>query len=194
MKKEAFGMGIIEERMQKTESKMKKSIEVFGDDLKTIRAGRANPAVLDKVTVDYYGTPTQINQMAAVSVPEARLMVIQPWDISTLSAIQKAILASDLGLNPASDGKVLRITFPPLTEERRRDLVKDVSKHAEECKVAVRTVRRDANEKLKAAKKNTEITEDDLKSAEEKIQKLTDKYVKVVDDMVKEKEKEIMEI
>lgn len=187
-------MGIIEERMQKTESKMKKSIEVFGDDLKTIRAGRANPAVLDKVTVDYYGTPTQINQMAAVSVPEARLMVIQPWDISTLSAIQKAILASDLGLNPASDGKVLRITFPPLTEERRRDLVKDVSKHAEECKVAVRTVRRDANEKLKAAKKNAEITEDDLKSAEEKIQKLTDKYVKVVDDMVKEKEKEIMEI
>lgn len=187
-------MGIVEERMQKTESKMKKSIEVFGDDLKTIRAGRANPSVLDKITVDYYGVPTQINQMAAINVPEARMMVIQPWDASTLSTIQKAILASDLGLNPSSDGKVLRIAFPPLTEERRRDLVKDVSKRGEECKVAIRTVRREANEKLKAAKKNSEITEDDEKNAEEKIQKLTDKYVKVVDDMVKEKEKEIMEI
>lgn len=187
-------MGVIEERMQKTEGKMKKSIVAFEENLKTIRAGRANPAVLDKITVDYYGAPTKIDQMAAISIPEARMMVIQPWDISTLSKIQKAIQASELGLNPASDGKVLRITFPPLTEERRRDLVKEVAKHAEECKVAIRTVRRDANDKLKTAKKNSEITEDDLKDAEEKIQKLTDKYIKNVDEVVKDKEKEIMEI
>ena len=122
------------------------------------------------------------------------MMVIQPWDMSTLSSIQKAILASDLGLNPASDGKVLRITFPPLTEERRRDLVKEVSKHSEECKVAIRSVRRDANEKLKALKKDSAITEDEEKDAEEKVQKLTDKYIKVVDDCMKDKEKEIMEI
>jgi len=189
-----MNMSVIEDRMKKTEERMKKAIDVFAEDLKTIRAGRANPSVLDKITVDYYGTPTKIDQMAAVSVPEARMMVIQPWDASTLSKIQKAILASDLGLNPANDGKVLRITFPPLTEERRRDLVKEVAKRAEECKVAVRSVRRDANEKLKAAKKSSEITEDDLKEAEEKIQKLTDKYIKSVDDLMKAKEKEIMEI
>lgn len=187
-------MGVIQERMQKTEDKMQKSIVAYENNLKTIRAGRANAGVLDKITVDYYGVPTKIDQMAAISVPEARMLVIQPWDMTSVSAIQKAILASDLGLNPSSDGKVLRIAFPPLTEERRRDLVKEVAKHAEECKVAVRTVRRDANEKLKAAKKNAEITEDELKEAEEKIQKMTDKYVKTVDDITKEKEKEIMEI
>ena len=187
-------MGIIEERMQKTESKMKKSIEVFGDDLKTIRAGRANPAVLDKVTVDYYGTPTQINQMAAVSVPEARLMVIQPWDISTLSAIQKAILASDLGLNPASDGKVLRITFPPLTEERRRDLVKQCKTFAEEARVAVRHARRDANSAVEKAVKNDNLPEDESKRAEAEIQKMTDKFVAEIDEVLKKKEAEVMEI
>ncbi len=187
-------MGIIEERMSKTEDKMQKSIAAYESDLKTIRAGRANASVLDKITVDYYGVPTKIDQMAAISIPEARMMIIQPWDMSTLSNIQKAIMNSELGLNPASDGKVLRITFPPLTEERRRDLVKEVSKHAEECKVVIRTLRRDANEKLKTAKKNAEITEDELKVGEEKIQKLTDKYIKVVDDRTKEKEKEIMEI
>lgn len=187
-------MSAIQERLTKTEEKMKKSIAALEESFHSIRAGRANPSVLDRITVDYYGVPTKIDQMAAISVPEARLMVIQPWDMSTLSAIQKAILASDLGLNPASDGKVLRITFPPLTEERRRDLVKEVSKYAEECKVSIRSVRRDANEKLKALKKESAITEDEEKDAEEKVQKLTDKYVKAVDDCMKDKEKEIMEI
>ena len=187
-------MSAVQERLTKTEEKMKKSIAALENNFKTIRAGRANPAVLDKITVDYYGTPTRIDQMAAISVPEARLMVIQPWDVSTVSAIQKAILASELGLNPASDGKVLRISFPPLTEERRRDLCKEVAKHAEECKVAVRSLRRDANEKLKALKKESAITEDEEKDGGEKIQKLTDKYCKLADDLGKEKEKEIMEI
>lgn len=187
-------MDAIQERLNKTEEKMQKSIDALDNEFRTIRAGRANPAILDKITVDYYGVPTRIDQMAAINVPEARMMTIQPWDASTVSAIQKAILASELGLNPASDGRVLRITFPPLTEERRRDLCKDVSKHAEECKVAIRTIRRDANEKLKTLKKDSVITEDDLDGAMEKIQKLTDKYVKVVDEHAKEKEKEIMEI
>lgn len=187
-------MGAIQERLQKTEEKMKKSIAALESDFNTIRAGRANAAVLDKITVDYYGVPTRIDQMAAISVPEARLMVIQPWDMSTLSAIQKAIQASELGLNPASDGKVLRLTFPPLTEERRRDLCKDVSKHAEECKVAIRSLRRDANEKLRALKKDSVITEDEQKDGEEKIQKLTDKYIKIIDEHAKAKEAEIMEI
>lgn len=187
-------MGAIQERLEKTEDKMKKSIAVLDNDFNTIRAGRANAAVLDKITVDYYGVPTRIDQMAAISVPEARLLVIQPWDMSTLDSIQKAILASDLGLNPTSDGKVLRLTFPPLTEERRRDLCKDVSKRAEECKVAIRSLRRDANDKLKALKKESAITEDEEKDGEDKIQKLTDRYVKLVDERAKEKEKEIMEI
>lgn len=178
----------------KTEEKMKKSIDVLSNELKAIRAGRANPAILDKIQVDYYGVPTKISQMAAISVPEARMLVIQPWDVSVIKNIEKAILASDLGLNPTNDGKVIRITFPPLTEERRRELVKDVSKIGEEGKVAIRSVRRDANEKLKAMKKDSEITEDDLKSGEEQIQKLTDKYCKEVDELVKLKEKEIMEI
>lgn len=187
-------MDAIQERLAKTEEKMKKSIDALDNDFRTIRAGRATPAILDKITVDYYGVPTKIEQMAAINVPEARMMTIQPWDVSTVSAIQKAILASDLGLNPASDGRILRITFPPLTEERRRELCKEVSKHAEECKVAVRTVRRDANEKLKALEKEKTITEDDLDDATEKVQKLTDKYIKVIDEHTREKEKEIMEI
>ena len=180
-------MDAIQERLAKTEEKMKKSIAALDNEYKSIRAGRATPAILDKLTVEYYGAPTKIDQMAAISVPEARLMVIQPWDPTTLNAIQRAILASDLGLNPANDGKVLRIAFPPLTEERRREISK-------ECKVAIRSLRRDANDKLKTLKKNAEITEDDQKIGEEKIQKLTDKYVKIVDEHAKAKEKEIMEI
>ena len=184
-------MDAIQERLAKTEEKMKKSVAALDNEYKSIRAGRATPAILDKLTVEYYGAPTKIDQMAAISVPEARLMVIQPWDPTTLNAIQKAILASDLGLNPANDGKVLRISFPPLTEERRREISKEVAK---ECKVAIRSLRRDANDKLKALKKSAEITEDDLKVGEEKVQKLTDKYVKIVDEHAKAKEKEIMEI
>lgn len=176
------------------EEKMKKSIGALENNFKTIRAGRANPAVLDKVTVDYYGTPTKIDQMAAVSTPEARMLVIQPWDVSVIGDIEKAILASDLGLNPNNDGKVLRISFPPLTEERRKDLVKEISKLGEDAKVAVRSNRRDANDKLKAAKKDSNITEDELKIGEEKTQKMTDKFCKEVDSIVKDKEAEIMEI
>ena len=187
-------MDAIQERLAKTEEKMKKSVAALDNEYKSIHAGRATPAILDKLTVEYYGAPTKIDQMAAISVPEARLMVIQPWDPTTLNAIQKAILASDLGLNPANDGKVLRISFPPLTEERRREISKEVAKYAEECKVAIRSLRRDANDKLKALKKSAEITEDDLKVGEEKVQKLTDKYVKIVDEHAKAKEKEIMEI
>ena len=184
----------MQETIKKTEEKMQKSIASLEHELKSIRAGRANPAVLEKVTVDYYGVPTKIDQMAAISVPEARLLVIQPWDGSTLSTIEKAINAADLGLNPNNDGKVIRINFPPLNEERRRDLVKDVHKHAEEGKVAVRSIRRDANEKLKGLKKDAAITEDELKVGEEKVQKLTDKYCKNAEEVAKEKEKEIMEI
>ncbi|WMJ23644.1 ribosome recycling factor [Paludicola sp. MB14-C6] len=180
--------------LNKTEEKMKKSIEALNHEFKSIRAGRANAAVLDKIHVDYYGVPTKIDQMAAISVPEARMLVIQPWDVSVINQIEKAIQASELGLNPNNDGKVIRIAFPPLTEERRRTLVKEVSKFGEEGKVAIRSIRRDANEKLKAMKKSSEITEDDLKVGEEQIQKLTDKYCKEVDDLIKIKEKEIMEI
>ena len=185
---------LIQERLKKTEEKMQKSIDSLDYNFKSVRAGRANPAVLDKIDVDYYGVPTKIDQMATVSVPEARLLMIQPWDATMVSAIQKAVLASDLGLNPASDGKVLRIAFPPLTEERRKELCKEVSKLAEECKVAIRGVRRDANEKIKALKKDSSITEDDASEGEELIQKATDKYVKIAEERAKTKEKEIMEI
>lgn len=184
----------MKERIKKTEEKMIKSVEALKHELQSIRAGRANPAVLDKVSVDYYGVPTKIDQMAAVSVPEARLLVIQPWDMSTLGQIEKAIQAADIGLVPNNDGKVIRINFPPLTEERRREIGKEVSKYGEEGKVAIRSVRRDANEKLKAMKKASEITEDDLKDGEDQIQKLTDKYCKSIDSLVEAKQKEIMEI
>ncbi len=177
-----------------SEDKMKKRITTLENDYSSIRAGRANPAVLDKIEVDYYGVPTKIQAMAAVSVAEARVLVIQPWDASTLNDIQKAIIASDLGINPANDGKVIRIAFPQLTEERRKELVKDVHKLAEEAKVSVRNVRRDANDKLKALKKDSTITEDDLKDGEKKIQNLTDKYCKEIDDIAGKKEKEIMSI
>ena len=175
-------------------TKMKKSINVMLEDFGTIRAGRANPAVLDRVKIDYYGSPTPINQVAAVSVAEARILVISPWDKSTLGMIEKAIQASDVGINPQNDGQVLRRIFPQLTEDRRKELVKEIKKMGEECKVAIRSIRRDAMEKCKALKKNNEITEDDLKGAEETIQKITDKNVKEVDEQVAVKEKEILSI
>lgn len=176
------------------ESRMKKSIAVLVSDYAAVRAGRANPAVLDKIRVDYYDTPTPINQLAAVSVSEARVLTIQPWDISVCKMVERAIETSDLGINPQSDGKIIRLTFPALSEERRRDLVKEISKMAEESKVAVRSIRRDAMEKLKAKKKNSELTEDDLKQAEKKTQDLTDKYCKEADKAYEDKKKEIMEI
>ncbi len=174
--------------------KMDKAIVALENDYAAIRAGRANPALLDKVTVDYYGTPTPVPQVGSVSVPEARMLVIQPWDASILGDIEKAILKSDLGLTPNNDGKVLRISFPALTEERRKELVKGVSKRAEEAKVVIRNVRRDALESFKAQKKKGEITEDDLKGAETDIQKLTDQYIKDIDSIASKKDKEIMEI
>lgn len=184
----------MKEQMTITTEKMQKSIKALEHELGTIRAGRANPAVLDKIFVDYYGSPTQINQMAAVSIAEARILVISPWDKSTLTLIEKAIQASDLGINPTNDGSVLRIAFPQLTEERRRDLVKDVHKMGEECKIAIRSIRRDAMEKFKAMKKTSEITEDDLKGCEKDVQNLTDKFVKQIDEIMSDKEKEIMSI
>ncbi len=182
------------ELLKNTEEKMGKTIAVLEREYKTIRAGRANVSVLDKVQVDYYGCPTPIQQMAAVSVPEPRTLLIQPWDVSTLKDIEKAILTSDIGINPQNDGKVIRMSFPPLTEERRKEIVKGVHKVAEENKVAIRNTRRDALEKLKALKKDNVITEDDLTNGEKKIQNLTDKFCKEADELAALKEKEILEI
>ncbi len=182
------------EKTDRYDQKMQKSIDFLKRDLAAIRAGRANPAILDKITVDYYGTPTPINQMAAVSVAEARVLVVQPWDASTLKKIEKAVQASDIGINPTNDGRVLRITFPQLTEERRRELVKQIKKMGEDGKVALRNVRRDAMDSFKAMKKNSEITEDDQKQLEDELQKLTDKRCKEVDEIIKAKETEILEI
>lgn len=176
------------------ESKMNKTMDSLAREFAAVRAGRANPSVLDRVSVDYYGCPTPVNQLAAVSVAEARVLQIQPYDASVLKPIEKAIQTSDIGINPQNDGRVLRLIFPPLTEERRKELVKDIKKIAEESKVAVRSIRRDAIEKLKVLKKNNEITEDDQTNAEKKIQTLTDKFCKEVDDTTALKEKEIMEI
>lgn len=184
----------MKELMNLANEKMNKSIKSFEKELDTIRAGRANPAVLDRVMVDYYGTPTPINQMAAVSVSEARILVIQPWDKSTLTAIEKAIQASDVGINPTNDGSVLRLAFPMPTEERRRELVKLVAKYAEDAKVAIRSIRRDVMDKYKAMKKNSEITEDDLKNCEKDVQNLTDKMIKEIDSIADLKEKEILSI
>ncbi len=184
----------MKEVREKAKNKMEKSINVMLSDFAAVRAGRANPGVLDKVRVDYYGAPTPVTQLASVSVSEARVLVITPWDKSVLNKIEKAIQASDIGINPQNDGSVLRMTFPQLTEEDRKKIVKDVKKQGEETKVAIRSIRRDAMEKYKAMKKNNEITEDDMKDCEEQIQKLTDKYVKQVDVHVAEKEKEIMSI
>ena len=174
--------------------RMEKSIESFKEKLSEIRAGRANPAILNKVKIDYYGTPTPINQVAGISVPEARLIVIQPWDGSILKEIEKAILASDIGLNPNNDGKVIRLVFPELNEERRKELVKEIRKIAEEAKVSVRAIRRDGIDEAKAKQKSSEITEDELKSAETEIQKITDKNIEEIDKILANKENEIMSI
>ena len=174
--------------------KMGKTISVLKSEYNSIRAGRANAAVLDKIRVDYYGVPTPINQMAAISVAEARILVISPWDPSTISKISKAIMASDIGINPTDDGRNLRLVFPQLTEERRKDLVKGIKKMGEDAKVAVRNIRRDAIETFKKMEKKSEITEDDLKDLTDDIQKATDEKIKAVDETVKLKEAEIMEI
>jgi ribosome recycling factor len=176
------------------EDKMKKSVAAYEHELTTIRVGRASAAVLDKITVDYFGTPTAINQMAAISVADARTLVIQPWDTSTLKAIDRAIQASDLGMPPQNDGKVIRIVFPPLTEERRKELTKQIAKMGEDAKLAVRNIRRDANEKAKELKKKSEMTEDELKASEKATQDLTDKYIKELDTVTAKKDKEILEI
>ncbi len=177
-----------------TQEKMEKTVAALERDYKAVRLGRATPAVLDRISVDYYGVPTPIQQMAAVSVPEPRMLQIQPWDASTLREIEKAIQQSDIGINPQNDGRIIRLVFPPLTEERRKEVVKEVRKTAEDSKVAVRNARRDALEKLKTMKKNSEITEDDQANGEKKIQNLTDKFCKEVDDLATLKEKEILEI
>lgn len=184
----------MKEQMNVAKEKMTKCLNSLSHEFTTIRAGRANPSVLDKIYVDYYGAPTPINQMAAISVAEARILVIQPWDASTLKLIEKAIQVSDLGINPTNDGKLLRIVFPQLTEERRKDLVKQIRKNGEEAKVTIRSIRRDTMEKYKTMKKNSEITEDDLANCEKDVQKLTDKYCADIDAAVAEKEKEIMSI
>ena len=175
-------------------TKMGKTISALQSEYGAIRAGRANPQILDKVTVDYYGTMTPINQLASVSATEARVLTIQPWDKSVLKAIEKAIQTSDIGINPQNDGSVIRLTFPPLTEDRRKELVKDIQKIGENSKVAIRSIRRDCLEKLKSMKKASEITEDDLKDGEKEIQKITDNFIKDIDSISDAKQKEIMEI
>ncbi len=176
------------------EGRMKKTIDVYKDSLSVIRAGRANSAVISRITVDYYGSPTAITQMAEVKVTDARTLVIIPWDTSTTKTIEKAILASDVGLTPMNDGKMLRLSFPQLTEEHRREIKKSIAKMSEEAKVAVRNIRRDANDKSKAMKKSSEMTEDEQKQSDKLIQDLTDKYIKEIDGITEAKEKEIMEI
>ena len=182
------------EIMQKCNDKMNKAVQALDKEYASIRAGRANPSILNKVNVDYYGVPTPVQQMASVSVPDPRTIMIQPYDMSTLKEIEKAIQASDLGINPSNDGKVVRLNFPPLTEERRKDLVKDVKKYGEECKVTIRNIRRDILEKFKSEKKDGNITEDDMKNYEKKVQEATDKFCKEVDALSADKEKEIMSI
>ena len=176
------------------EEKMEKSISVYSEKLSEVRAGRANPAILNKVKIDYYGTPTPINQVAGISIPEARLIVIQPWDVSVLKEIEKAILASEIGINPNNDGKVIRLAFPELNEERRKEIVKDIKKMAEEAKVALKAIRREGIDKAKEEQKQGNITEDELKQAENEIQKLTDKNIEEVDKILAVKEKEVMSV
>ena len=184
----------MEQVFQVCQEKMGKTISALESELASVRAGRANPAVLDKVMVDYYGAPTPVNQVATVSSPEARTLLIQPWDKSLLKPIEKAIQTSDIGINPQNDGVCLRLNFPPLNEERRRELGKLIFKYAEESKVAIRSIRRDALEKIKDLKKKSEITEDDQKKAEKRMQDLTDKFCKTADEVAAKKEKEIMEL
>ncbi len=176
------------------EAKMEKRVNGYHNELKTIRAGRANASVLDKIAIDYYGTMTPIQQIGAISSPDARQLLIQPWDATALKAIEKAINESDLGITPQNDGKAIRLNFPPLTEERRKELVKLVKKYTEEAKVQIRNVRRDAMDDFKKKKKDGEVTEDDLKGIEKDIQNLTDKYIKEIDGICADKEKEILEV
>ena len=180
-------------RLQQYEDRMKKAIEYLEGDYNGIRAGRANPHILDKLRVDYYGTPTPIQQVGNVTVPEARILQIAPWDKSLIKAIEKAIMTSDVGINPSNDGSVIRLVFPELTEERRKDLAKEVKKKAEEGKVAIRNIRRDGNDSLKKLGK-TDVSEDEIKQLEDQLQKTTDKYIKEVDSMMEKKSKEIMTV
>ena len=184
----------MDEMLLTFEDKMEKTMENLGSEFAAIRAGRANPALLNKIMVDYYGTPTPIQQVANISVPEARMMQIQPWDKSLIKAIEKAINTSDLGINPGNDGTVIRLVFPELTGERRKELAKEVKKKGDAAKVAIRNIRRDANDKIKKAEKAGEMTEDDVKTAENDIQKMTDKYIAKVDKATEEKTKEIMTV
>ena len=183
----------MDDRLKPYDDKMKKSYDFLETDLGTIRAGRANPHVLDRIKVDYYGTPTPIQQVGNVTIPEARMIQIAPWEKSLIREIEKAILTSDIGINPSNDGSVIRLVFPELTEERRKDLVKDVKKKAEECKVAIRNIRRDGNDAFKKLAKE-EVSEDEIKELTENLQKLTDKYTKDVDKLMEEKAKEIMTV
>ena len=184
----------MKEVLKKNDERMQRRIDHLVEEFKTIRAGRANPAVLNKVTVDYYGVPSPINQMAAVSVTEARTLTIQPYDVSMLRQIEKAIQMSDIGINPQNDGKIIRLIFPPLTEDKRKEIAKDISHIAEDTKVQIRNVRRDTIEKLKKMKKDGDLTEDDLKEGEKKVQKSTDNFIKEADSIADKKKKEIMEI
>lgn len=184
----------MEERLQPFETKMSKSYDALLREFATIRAGRANPHVLDRIKVDYYGTPTPLQQVGNISVPEARIILIQPWEKKMIREIERAINTSDLGINPTNDGSAIRLVFPELTEERRKSLAKDVKKKGDEAKVAVRNIRRDANETFKKMNKNNELTEDDQKNLETKAQKLTDKYIAKIDEAVEEKTKEIMTV
>jgi ribosome recycling factor len=184
---------MIESIYQETTQNMEKSIDSLKNEFKKIRTGRASLSILDGIRVEYYGTTTPLNQMASLSVPESRLISIQPWDVSVIKDIEKAILKSDLGLTPSNDGKVIRISIPPLTEDRRKDLVKIIYKKSEEHRVAVRNIRRDSNELLKGLKKDGDISEDDAFKAQDQVQKITDKHIKLIDDVCKEKEKEILE-
>lgn len=184
---------MIESTCQETRERMGKSIDALKNELKRVRTGRASLTILDGIRVDYYGTPTPLNQMATLAVPESRLITIQPWDASVIKEIEKAILKSDLGLTPSSDGKIVRIAIPPLTEERRKELGKVVNKMGEEYKVAVRNIRRDGNEMLKLAKKESEISEDDAFKGQDRIQEITNEYIAKIDETVKEKETEILE-
>lgn len=182
------------ELFESTKKKMSKALELLSSEYISIRAGRANPSILDKIVVDYYGVPTPINQVASISITEARVLIIQPWDASVIGAIEKAIQKSDMGINPQSDGKVVRVIFPQLTEDKRKEISKDISKMAEESRIAVRNIRRDILDKLKAMKKNSEITEDDLKHSEKKAQDLTDKFCSEIDLLCEKKTKQILEI
>jgi ribosome recycling factor len=185
---------MVNDILEDAQSRMKKTIEHLTGDFAALRAGRANPAMLDKIMVDYYGEPTPLNQLANINVPEARLLVVQPWDKSSIAGIEKAIMKSDLGVNPTNDGNVIRIAIPPLTEERRKDLVKVVKKMAEEARVAIRNIRREANDLTKATEKEKVISEDEAKKALDEIQKITDNCIKDIDKILQVKEKDIMEV